>query len=163
MPLPTSTQLATEVITLVRDNRITPKRGAVMLTPIKFLKKGYPLRGFLTKLKECETCATGALLFALIINHISINSPGQHPFNAYCPNWETVNLSDTMYQTLCKIFTPTQLRLIEHSFEGIHHESNINSKTLTACKDFYRLYPSSVLRLKAIMANIIENQGTFKP
>lgn len=163
MSSPTPVQLANEVITLVRAQRLQPHPGAVMEAEKKFPLKGYPLRSFLTSLKACRVCASGALLFAYVVNHTSILSPGQHPFNAYCPNWETVNLSEGMYATLAKIFSPLQLRLIEHAFEGLHHEKELRGKVLIACKEFYRQYPSATLRLKAIMQNIIDNNGTFRP
>lgn len=161
--IPTPIELANEVITLVRTQRLQPHAGAVMEAEKKFPAKGYPLRAFLTSLSVCKACATGALLFAYVVSYRSVLSPGQHPFNAYCPNWETVNLKDGMYIVLAKIFSPLQLRLIEHAFEGLHHEQELRGKVLIACKEFYRQYPSATLRLKAIMQNIIDNDGQFKP
>jgi hypothetical protein len=66
---------------------------------------------------------------------------------------------------LLRYFTLNQIQLIEHTFEGgigaVYWDSD--HSMVNKSHAFYSRYPDSKDRLLAIMKNIVENNGTFKP
>lgn len=110
----------------------------------------------------CTVCALGACL----LSHIRL--------------WDRVMMGEiagtypTLYLNvqyagttapLKRYFTQRQLNLIESAFEmrPMNKEHAASDEEIAQAKFFGLGYINSQNRLKAIMENIIENEGTFKP
>lgn len=96
--------------------------------------------------KECEVCAKGALLLTAFKLYdgkgfAEINSP----YGLY---------DDFILEQLDGLFSRTQLHLIEAVFEGWKDGPT---------KQFYYDHYNDEDRLLAIMQNIVDHNGTFKP
>jgi len=71
---------------------------------------------------------------------------------------------DFIVQQLGGIFPEDQLRLMETAFEGCDiSENDLGEKDIIKAKELYDLHGSDSDRLVAIMKNIIDNDGVFKP
>jgi hypothetical protein len=94
----------------------------------------------------CEVCALGAcfLSYIRLFNEVDINE--------ICFGVR----AGQVRAALTRHFPADELRLIEDSFEGW-------SKPDNPSRQFYLKHPDSRERLEAIMRNIIDNNGDFKP
>lgn len=109
---------------------------------------------------KCRVCAKGALFISLIgeINNMTFEE--SHLLERNANNAQSMN-----HRKLSEYFDLEQLDLIEIAYEG---KSFINECAdyylIYKAKDFYaKRFASDEERLEAIMLNIIENQGEFKP
>jgi len=112
-------------------------------------------------IKKCNVCALGSL-FVSAVNKYN---------NVYGTYWsvstnEVFDTTETNNRSpLLRYFTIKQIRLIEYTFEGgmgavcFDDDHPMVNKAYA----FYSRYPDSKDRLLAIMKNIVENKGTFKP
>lgn len=112
--------------------------------------------------KHCSVCARGALLLSRI-----------RLFNSV--NWDDLKVGRTIGITqdqtsdiLSEAFYSEELLAIEAAFEAEEYEENDgfigeDEEYSWDCIGFGLQYPSSDDRLVAIMENIIENNGEFKP
>jgi hypothetical protein len=119
------------------------------------------VRDYTNNIKKCNVCALGSL-FVSAVNKYN---------NVYGTYWsvstnEVFDTSETNNRSpLLRYFTIKQIRLIEHTFEGgmgavcFDNDHPMLNKSYA----FYSQYPDSKDRLLAIMKNIVENKGTFKP
>lgn len=109
-------------------------------------------------IKSCRVCALGAI-FMGISNLYGVNITGVDP-----DMYEVFeNLSKSPLQ---EYFSKDQLHLLECAFEGgggAHDIYTIDKKLRGFALAFHYGFQSDKDRLKAIMENIIENNGTFKP
>jgi hypothetical protein len=116
--------------------------------------------------ENCDVCALGALLLskARLYDNIPISS-----LAAEYSTWrrDAIEVSGTTIRRhLGDVFSQHQLHMIESAFEmcsivespGLHEECDISDSVA-----FGRRYNSSRERLGAIMENIVENKGQFKP
>lgn len=107
--------------------------------------------------KDCHVCALGACFISNVkLNNKFDFSNTDHVYdeNSLAPN------SKDIEKSLKNIFSVAQFRLIECCFEdneGIYYMIHKNKEI----KAFYNKYSEPVGRLKAIMKNIIKNDGTF--
>lgn len=108
---------------------------------------------------ECTVCALGAAAISAIGLY---NKPG-----AVGKAWDIFGEVDQseLHKVLGRWFTPIQLDLIECAFETSTAFS-VGESTYDArddAEDFGLKYNTDHNRLVAIMENIIENKGTFRP
>jgi hypothetical protein len=91
--------------------------------------------------KKCVVCALGAcfLSYIRLENQVTVG-------DVYSGNYSV------MMEKLKTAFEPSQLSLIESAFEHDYRES----------RPWWKGRPYPRTRLKAIMANIVKNKGTFK-
>ena len=65
---------------------------------------------------------------------------------------------------LDKIFSPAQQRLMEYAFEGgrgYFDSDDIPANQIPKLDSFYLKYPDETDRLRAILKNVIKNNGKF--
>ena len=120
-------------------------------------------------LENCKVCAIGACILSItrfknklkwgeLLDHDNFDKSGTR-----------------VMLMLSEIFQPYQLGMLEAAFEGSYNCTtsdrvakrlgieSLSTEDDEACSRFYDLYDSSEERLKTIMQNIIDNNGTFKP
>lgn len=103
---------------------------------------------------KCEVCALGALLIAKAVRFDAVTI-GQLKMN------NAVALKD--------YFSNDQINSIEAAFEGTSYPSingTCNDAIYTAGRvnsDWIARYPNHAVRFRAVMRNIIKNNGTFVP
>lgn len=105
---------------------------------------------------DCKACALGALMLSEIrhTNKLTINDT-----NIYLG----VEYEDYGYR-LDKIFSPTQQKLMEFAFEGgrgYFKFNDIPTNQIPKLNRFYLKYPDKTDRLRAILKNVIKNNGKF--
>jgi hypothetical protein len=116
------------------------------------------------KLKNgCEVCALGACFLS------SVRLTNKWEFEGFEEHWtgpEQVRAveREVLEEKLHKIFTPFQIDLIETAFEeynctNLASDRNVIGRAISFGSKHY----DSTSRLRAIMKNIIKNNGTFKP
>lgn len=119
------------------------------------------------KIKECNVCALGACLmsatkFANKLNFCDIGDSVEHLNN------------DKVKKLFNSLFTPLQLLMIEIAFEGNGGGDRFAVDVfgldkyefidiVNECDSFHQRYKNDRNRMTAIMKNIIENKGEFKP
>lgn len=117
------------------------------------------------KIEKCHVCALGAV-FVEAAKHDdeAVNETG-YVFPDYNNNnkmrWS--NNSERMRQHLKKYFSYTQLAMIENAFEQDNCVYNENCTRSVGGASFAKDVESDSKRMKLIMQNIIDNDGTFKP
>lgn len=139
----------------------------------KQLSSSDDIKSNFNNIEYCEVCALGACLMSLTKFKNQINFDDINKSKGFLVSGSKIQ------NLLLSLFSPEQIALIESAFEGgfndneslrvaryltseyrvnrIHEQLNLNS-----C-NFYFKYSSSEKRLIAIMENIINNKGTFKP
>lgn len=114
-------------------------------------KDGKQFRDVLVEnnLPSCTACAVGSIFMCTVLRHddITVND---------CNSGD----DESMRSYLKKFFTRTQLDLMESAFEkGGFGYTNRTENAI----DFGKLYRTDNERLKAIMENVVRNNGTFNP
>ncbi len=113
--------------------------------------------------KGCEVCALGACFLS------SVRLTNKWEFGGFEEHWtepEQVRAveREVLEEKLHKIFTPFQIDLIETAFEGYYCTNLANDRSVIGrAISFGSKHYSSTNRLRAIMKNIIRNNGMFKP
>jgi hypothetical protein len=108
--------------------------------------------------QNCQVCALGACFLSHIrlYDEVDIGEV----------NWYGGSLSHrrTIISKLKKYFGESQLDMIETAFEGyVPREKEINFETLMGIHRFWRKFDNYTERLRAIMENIVSNNGEFNP
>lgn len=127
----------------------------------------------LQKQKDCEVCGLGACFLSLVAldNKFDLaanikNYPG---WDEGTPTQSYISLgSSTIRERLGACFSKSQLDMIECAFEQstcFHTRDNTGASEDEAKKaaKFGDKYQNDTRRLKAIMQNIIDNEGVFTP
>lgn len=117
---------------------------------------------------SCDVCAIGSVFMSKVLlgNKFKITADSYSDSGEDSVDLETdLDRDHDMVESLKGIFTEKQLRLMEYAFEGedikeIFFDSP--EKFHLKVDEFYYEYTSDESRLKAIMQNIIKNEGTFK-
>lgn len=159
--------IAKDVIKWIAEDKLIPKKGTYVGLPSSLSKdihEDTPLDKVFEK-EQCKACALGACFIAMVDlgNNIKIGEYFERDF--FCNSYADEKIKeDDMKSRLKRIFTPTQVNLIECAFEWENIDdwgviSRIQRKAIT----FGKKYNMSKDRLIAIMKNIIKNKGTFKP
>lgn len=107
----------------------------------------------------CTVCAIGAAC----LSAVSLYDEAE-PVEQDYDGWRSSSIR--MCTVLARWFTRKQLNLIECAFEKSLHfqEANPSLESRSRAKAFGIQHPeNSRERLEAIMKNVIENNGTFKP
>jgi hypothetical protein len=123
--------------------------------------KNQELKDILHKVrKDCEVCALGACFLSIVgitdkfeINRNNVNSYNEIEF-------------ERIEKHLKKVFTSREMALIETAFEGVVIRDEYileNDQAVRRAKDFACQYADNKDRLRAIMKNIIKNNGKFCP
>lgn len=149
--------VARDVIAQLRLKRITASTGDYLI--IDGVAYDNPNQSFQETFRrnkgiKCEVCAIGAAYIGYI-----------NKFNNVTHD-EVLNAgSETMIHTLSGIFQEYQLRLMEAAFEGRwilesnwYKDERVNRSILL----FYKKYKHQSQRLRAIMLNVIRNNGEFR-
>jgi hypothetical protein len=107
--------------------------------------------------EDCQVCALGAcfLSYIRLFNKITVDEI-TYIENSIDPAHHTVK------NALREHFANEQLALIEAAFEGFRSPADTTA-VVKVIEDFYNKHPNPKKRLKAIMQNIIDNNGEFKP
>jgi hypothetical protein len=122
------------------------------------------------QIKHCRVCAKGAMLIGYIdvFNKLKLNDLNNFSTEVedmlYVENSKIVNV-------LSKHFSQKQLQLIECAFEDGPVQNPRDSSgrplvtgaTLEKAIKFGNKYPDDKKRLRAIMNNMVKNNGIFKP
>ena len=125
------------------------------------------------KIQQCSCCALGGMFMSCTLYNNNTTLEG------LCYSGDDIgnalykrNPDSNIPNGLDKFFSVTQLRLIEQTFEGNNGvvasgEADDNGGTFDKfspkAEAFYNKYKKPKDRLIAIMQNIIDNDGTFKP
>jgi hypothetical protein len=166
--------IAKDVLAQIKAERYFPKRGEwarplwsddqksidIKLDPNSSIKDAFKSKA----INSCKVCALGGL-FMSCTNLNNNTTVGDMKTEYYIG--EFVNDDVKISNGLNRIFTQKQLMLIETYFEGgegyfksySHHFSYSDEKLLVI---FFKSFDDDE-RLKMIMQNIIDNNGTFKP
>lgn len=163
--------VAYDVIASLRVLKL--RTGAFIETDDKVTLKG-DSKVVAQKLKrKCEVCALGACLLSVVslnneFDFLKANDKDKEP------GFEEEGLSANplqLVERLSKIFSFKQLAYIENTFEegkgwfknATESPYVLSSEERERCVEFSDNFNSDEHRLRAIMYNIIENKGTFKP
>jgi len=104
--------------------------------------------------KRCAVCALGACFLSSIRLYDKITMPELTKYSEYR---KIYMFGCDLKLHLAQFFTPDQICLIEAAFEWFEVSA------MKPAHEFGRRYPDGRTRLKAIMQNIIDNDGEFKP
>lgn len=109
-------------------------------------------------IKNCKVCALGSAALSCI--KYSNNSSFE----------DARRNTNKFWNQLLKVFTKKELVIIEYAFEGFAHKAcgrsvnwniDISDNILNKTCNFYYKHSNNDNRLKAIMKNIIKNEGKF--
>lgn len=110
----------------------------------------------------CQVCALGAALLskARLYDKVPMNFTNGG-YASYCSG-------DACYRSLSDVFSRKQMVLIESAFERMNMDPDSRRDDYTPVAiqnaiDFGTQYSDDKVRLRAIMKNIVENDGVFKP
>ena len=166
--------IAKDVLAQIKAERYFPERGEwvrplwsddqksidIKLDPNSSIKDAFKSKA----INSCQVCALGGLFMSC--TNLNNNTTVQDMKTEYYLG-EVVQDNDKISNGLNRIFTRKQLMLIETYFEGgegyfkgySEYFSYSDEKLLVT---FFKSYHDDE-RLKMIMQNIIDNNGTFKP
>lgn len=128
----------------------------------------FSVKKALDQAKYCDVCAKGAIFASYVKKHNecyigegyegkTVGSYDQAEELKWCG-------SDFIVKSVRSLFTKNQMDLIEMYFEGSPQSTNkILISHFSKARAFYSSYENAEQRMIAIMKNIIENKGTFKP
>lgn len=111
------------------------------------------------EIQQCSVCALGSLFMscAVITGKTTLMDLDEERYYL----GELIQDNRAISNGLDKIFSKSQLKLIESYFEGNDGYFVKASKDQDRIENFFAFEPD--IRLKMIMKNIIENKGTFIP
>ena len=155
--------IAKDVIEQIKAKRFIPESG----TWVDFNKQCDTLletdsiqEKFLDKtIKDCNCCALGGLMMSctLFNNRETVSDIEEH-FEAIGDN---IDYGTKFHNKFDKIFSRSQLLLIEKCFEGgVGYFSDYNHCDFEGYRSQFK---NATAALIGIMENIIKNKGTFKP
>jgi hypothetical protein len=154
--------IAKDVLAELRTKHIRPRQGVFVAakyedgTPTLVATcAGQPMHEALLN-NVCECCALGAIFVAAVERFNDVESTDNH----VSPN---LGLED-IHAPIRKHFSETQMKLIENAFEtgnGYFVKTTIDGRDRAV--KFGMQFHTPRSRMTAIMKNIIENNGTFKP
>ena len=150
--------IAKDVIKLLDLKKIKSVRGLYLnLNGEDTKDSNAPVEKVLKKKKSCQVCALGSLFYAHVnrFNKVKVKNLRNEYYDARWnhPNNQFEATQFNICKPLHSYFSQEQLLLIEDYFE----ENNIYSSTVN---DYI---PAKKMSIRAIMENIIKNNGTFIP
>lgn len=109
----------------------------------------------------CKVCGIGACFVSLV--NLGNEVPTQYSFQREWSNGANVD-TDLMWKQMGKVFPKVQQSMIENAFEISTNHGRSSSANRERARAFGTRYDGDARkRLIAIMENIIENKGFFKP
>lgn len=132
----------------------------------EYVSKKVELQTLLPKVKKCKVCAIGSMF----ISKVALGNQCKVDVEDYFGEGKAIvdsnlNDDDMIIRNLKGIFTKTELRYIEYAYEGRDVDGSFTSRSENfhdTVEKFYKSFRSRTFRLRAIMENIIKNEGTFK-
>lgn len=112
------------------------------------------------KIESCNVCALGGLFMSCTNFNNNTSFVELNDASGHLGDW--ISEGEEFSNKLNKIFSYKQLRSIESYFEN-NDGYFYNQREFDGIKAFCNAYPSEKKRLKLIMENIVENNGTFVP
>lgn len=116
---------------------------------------------------NCDACALGACFVSAVKlgNNCKLTEDAKYDgFQFSTPNGDWGSDTTGMWSVLKRYFTERQLALIEFAFEngeGYYKDHDVANPD--AASDFHYKYEDDAARMTAIMQNIVDNNGTFRP
>lgn len=156
----TAVDLAKDVLRLLDAKSIKAQSGYYCTLPDSWTyKSGTSVQEHLRSNPKdpCGVCALGSLFMSFVDRHNQVSMPD---------NWVGLNYDATMIEKLSPYFSMKQLVMIETAFEGTLISARgvaVEGDWIYQCKKFLDAYYDKDRRLRAIMQNIIDNGGEFKP
>lgn len=154
-------EIARDVLAQIRMGQFKAGMGYMQVFPVDDNKYTHEFYGcqLNTAVKKgevrCEGCADGALFMAYVMryNHLNVKTANTDVSKEYIKS------------RMRRLFSKDQLDLIETAYERcvIHGDGNISKELARRTISWGTRYDNREKRLKAIMRNIIRNNGTFKP
>ncbi len=165
--------IAKDVIAQVGRRKLRPAEGHYLAIQDHFLRdvvteiSGRQFQDVVLGARECRVCALGALFTTAVMvrDQWTIRQVGA--YRSYIGDADIAVDRDHMVAYLKPWFSARQLALIESAFEmrlmdgGL--KDRIPEEDFVAAIVFGRAHRSNRSRMMAIMRNIIENDGTFRP
>lgn len=155
-------EIAKDVLKWLRAGKLNASPGTYCALPFETEAYDAPLnlqtalQKKVTKTKPCHVCALGALFIGAVDKYNKV----EVPVGGYLKKTQS-----GLTSRLKDYFDVRQLRLIESAFEGgnFAKDSGTMFEYIAGFnyRGFYFTYRDSRARLKAIMENIIANEGTF--
>ena len=114
-------------------------------------------------IRQCNVCALGGLFMSC--TNLNNNTTVEELYQADENLGGELDYGDNLSNGMDKIFTKKQLKLIEIYFENNagYYKSLAQDPETDHASLFNEKYPNDQDRLKEIMKNIVENNGTFVP
>lgn len=159
--------IARDVISAIKAGIIDVQHGVYLRTHGNELNDD----GYIEKFDSCTACALGSMFATCVVKRPVLSLDVN---DVMIPARTGAN-DDAMREALSPYFSEKQLRLIESAFEmddfmgaddDVEYDEDDNVRyvgELGRAIAFGERYSSDKNRLIAIMNNIIENNGTFKP
>jgi hypothetical protein len=156
--------IAKDVLAQLKSGRINPESGvfvelghaiAAKLNQIdEDTRDGIQLQDFLLSVPVCNTCALGAMFVCTVerANKISLSESGFTDFGGAEP--------EELLEYMGRYFSASQLKLIEVAFE---HGTGYFGHGPQEAREWSSEYTTDTDAMRAIMQNIVDNDGTFKP
>jgi hypothetical protein len=137
--------------------------------PVTFAKSSKATAQALQKRKNCRVCALGACLLSTASLYNKFQFESLKKKASYGEEEFIIPYSELQYR-LSEIFTQEQMDLIESAFEGrdmtgkrLPGRSSLPVETVQSAIAFGSKYDVPKARLRAIMKNIVKNDGEFRP
>lgn len=157
--------IAKDTLKWLKKGRIKPREGVVMEYAGIENDQGKDMRDCLKIQDKCEVCERGGLLYSyvMIVNNFlmpeaATSWSGRRFLNGTASS-EGIEVSNKLEE----VFDRKQLMLIEHAFENRFNERYLTDQEQESCYIFYNKYKTERGRFVAILNNIIDNKGEFKP
>lgn len=152
-------RIAKDVLELLKQRKFIVSPGIYldtkMIVPKSWLKKATQVgKKLLTK--PCTVCAMGALFVAEVVRNDKLNFAQLNNSNFIEEGRPLTVGRAVMDDRLRRFFTERDLQDIEGYFEGWGYQDR-------TVNFWIKSYPDARQRLRAIMRNIIRNEGDFKP
>ena len=119
------------------------------------------------KTKQCMVCAVGAI-FCSTVKKTNVIADKVVSHSAISDGWKALDFFNEgrARSYLHRYFTPKMLTAIEAAFEGTDYDGDAGADdgaATPATLKFYNRFETDDRRVKAIMKNIVRNEGTFVP
>lgn len=154
--------IARDVLSQIKINTIRPRTGLYLHFTDYIeddLKVKFPLPAHkVFSESDCYACAIGACFYSLIV-------VGDQLLTRDVVSRDGMIHPSDIRPHLYFLFTREQLALIESAFErrAQDHANWCNRKEVGKAVQFGEAYRNAPTRMRAIMKNIIQNNGTFVP
>jgi len=169
--------IATDVIKYLDAKKIVSAPGTYLLANFArpedmAVEDNKELDSLLKVASNCDVCALGAIFYAAVIRHDNLKIGILSEFDDIAEGDGYFGIfSSTMFIYLKEFFPQKELCFIEAAFEGNlvnwYDDSDEGDRDYSGiierCREFSKRFEDPEDRMRAIMQNIIDNNGTFTP